>query len=202
MTKQNIFILLIFFVLAGVALVFSMTTPPEQPSGQSPNNTPPASEDSRLYESDTYGISFRYPATYFATERSVGTPDMPQQAIILAEDTQENRDLFEGRNTEPREGPIAITIDIYENPQKLSPQDWIQSSTNWTLSNQQLTPTTVDNKEGLSYSWSGLYEGKSTVITNEQYAYVISTTWLLPSDPTIEDYNTVLNSLRISSETK
>lgn len=102
---------------------------------------------------------------------------------------------MEGRVTEPREGPTTITIDIYANPNQLTAQQWIEQDTTWTLSDQRLTPITVAGQSGLAYTWSGLYEGKSTVVTSGPNTYVISVTWLTPTDRILQDYQTVLASL-------
>lgn len=201
--KQILTIVIAAAVLIGLTL-FSMReklSPTSFPSSAPVGNEGSAdnpSQGTRVYESDFYNLRFAYPDSYFLIERDVGTPETPQRAIILAENTQENRDVLEGRGDEPREGPTAITIDIYENPQELSAQDWVHSSTTWTLSDQILKPVNVSGHEGVAYHWSGLYEGTSTIISAGKYMYVASVTSLSAEDQMIQDYEALLGSLQLT----
>ena len=150
------------------------------------------------YANEEYGISFEYPSNLFLFERTdVGTPENPQLAVVLVEDTQENRDVLEGRATEAREGANGITVEAYQNPNSLSASDWVQNSTNWTVATSEATSVTVAGHEGVTYTWSGLYEGKSVVLTNADKAYVLSVSWMTPEDQIIRDFDMVLNTLSI-----
>lgn len=148
------------------------------------------------YENADYALNFQYPSNLYLHERSdAGTPERPQLALFLVADTQENRDLLNGVTTEPREGPTGITVDVYQNPENLSAADWAQKDTNWTVANSSAEPVTVNGREGITYNWSGLYEGKTVVVTNNGKAYVFSVTWMSPEDQILKDYDMVLNSL-------
>lgn len=147
------------------------------------------------YESVQYGLSFEYPKNYYLKER-VG--ERPSLALVLVEDTQENRDLLNGVSTEAREGPTSITVEVYENPQQLSAEEWMRELTNWGTGAQEVTPTTIAGTQGLRYRWSGLYEGESTLLTQGAFTYIFSVTWLTPSDAMILDFEELLGSVRFS----
>lgn len=147
------------------------------------------------YKNEAFGLSFQYPSTLYMLERNdIGTPDKPQLALFLAEDTQENRDVLEGRNTTPREGPTGIAITVFPNPSTLEASEWAKTDTNWTVANTSAQPIVVNGNEGISYTWSGLYEGRTVVLTKGDKAYVFSVTWLTPEDQIIKDFEMVLNS--------
>lgn len=150
------------------------------------------------YQSPQYSLSFQHPSNLYAFERTdAGTPERPQLSLFLVEDTKENRDVLEGRTTEPREGPTGITIDVYPNPEELSSDAWVTQDTNWVVANSSMEPVTVAGIEGVSYTWSGLYEGKTVVATKGTKAYVFSVTWMTPEDQILKDFDTVLNSLSL-----
>jgi hypothetical protein len=153
----------------------------------------------KTYAADQSKFSFKYPANYYIEEHEAGTVAKPRHSIVLVEDTVENRDLLDGQSTIPREGPISITIDVYANPSKLAAADWIKEDPNWTIRTSELTPQTVGAETGVSYSWSGLYEGRSTVVTRGDLAYVFSVTWLSPTDSIITDYNLLLSTVEFAN---
>lgn len=154
--------------------------------------------DTAIYGSEVYGISFAYPTMYYLHEREAGTPERPQGSIVLVEDTQENRDLINGVSTEPREGPTSITIDIYENPNQLSALAWAERDTNWTISNRATTTVAVGGFEGVSFSWDGLYAGKTVVVAAGDKAYVFSVTWMTAEDRILTDFDAILEMISFS----
>ena len=152
------------------------------------------------YANEAYDLAFEYPSNLFLYEREdAGTPERPQLALFLVEDTQENRDVLEGRTTEPREGPTGITVDAYQNPDQLSARAWAETDTNWTVVTAEASDITVAGREGISFTWSGLYEGKTVVVTEGDKAYVFSVTWMTPEDQILRDFDMVLNSLQLGA---
>lgn len=198
-TRMNKPIIITGTILGAVLIVLIILFVQQQSSSVSPAQTsmpmtPPLPNNIVQYQSEEYGISFVYPNTYYLMEKETGSPERPQHTIVLVEDTQENRDVIKGTSTEPREEPTTITIDIHQNLMQYNPQLWIQNDTNWTLGNQQITESTIATKPAFSFTWSGLYEGQSTVISNAPYMYVFSVTSLTPDDQIIKDYNELLRS--------
>lgn len=147
------------------------------------------------YANQDFGLAFEYPSNLYLKERTdVGSPLL---AVVLVEDTQEHRDLLDGKVTDAREGSIGITVDVYENPGNLSASDWVKNDTNWVVANSTAEPITVGTHEGVTYTWSGLYEGKTVVLTQGTKAYVFSVTWMDPEDQMVRDFEMVLNSFSI-----
>lgn len=190
MTSSKIIALIIIgllLILGGTLVYFKQAEAPTSKGDLSGLGT--------AYENKTLGFSFDYSYRYYLREREAGTRLRPQTAIVLVEDTIENRDLLDGISTESREGPTAITIDIYENPTKLGAEEWIEQDTNWNLSNKQVTPASVGGKEGRMFTWDGLYAGKSTVVTHGERTYVFSVTSMTREDRILKDYDTLLASV-------
>lgn len=150
----------------------------------------------KTYRNDDMGISFSYDPLYYLKEREVGTKERPQTAIVLVEDTNENRAILDGVSTEVREGPTAITVDIYENDRGLSPLAWAEQDTNWSTGMKTTEPASVGGESGISFLWDGLYPGKSVILTKGTKTYVLSVTWLTPEDRIRVDFDALVASVR------
>lgn len=166
--------------------------------------TPPAENRTKIYENQALGVRFEYPGRYFVIEHDQSTGARYRYAIILMEDTAENRALAAGVSTEPREGPPTISFDLYQNNlDNQALETWIRSSndSNFKLSpDGVLTSTTVAGLPALGYRWSGLYEGESTAFVYGDYIGVVSVTWLEPGDQIVTDFRGVLLSLELSPD--
>lgn len=147
------------------------------------------------YENSTYGVAFAHAPDLLAFEREAGTPERRQLSVFLTEDTQENRDVLEGKSVEPREGPRGISVDVYENADRLSASEWVRMDTNWTVATSEAVPVKVNGREGVMFTWSGLYEGRSVVITSGERAYVFSVTTTGGDDRILSDFEQVLQSV-------
>lgn len=166
--------------------------------GATPISAPSQEEVAQTYRSTTYGLSFGYPQGFYLKENlNAGTTERPHLALVLVEDTEENRMVLNGETVEPREGPTAITIEVYPNPSNLSPEEWVKEETNWTVRTSDLAPARAGGVPATTFSWSGLYEGRSTVATAYGKAYVFSVTWLEPSDPLIGEYVQILKRVEL-----
>ena len=156
---------------------------------QDPAGTP------KSYASPEHGIAFTYSSDYYLKELHAATAQRPQLAIVLVEDAQEHRDLLEGRSAVARDGPVAITVDAYPNPDRLPAEDWVRADANWAARTSDAAPYARGTITGITYSWSGLYEGKSVVATEGRYAYVFSVTWLEPDDPLLAEFDRLLGTV-------
>lgn len=155
--------------------------------------------ETESYSSDRYGISFSYPNYYYLEERLVGNGEREQYAIVLMEDTEENRELREGRNPVPREGPPTITITAYQNNlDNLSLVDWL---TKTNTSNFKLSPdgkyasTTISGKEAISYRHSGLYEADVAAFRHGDWLIAWTTQYLAPEDAIRKDSEAMRETL-------
>lgn len=172
-----------------------MTGTPAAPT-PTPTPTPGAEEqsDMRTYTSAEYGISFEYPDTYTLTEiDSPGSALREHHAIVL----QRTEDL---PAPEGGEGPLSITIDIYQNNlDNQTTENWIRrsSASNFKLGDMTLASTTIDGKAALSYRWSGLYEGTTVAIARPDWIYAFSVTYLEMGADIIQDFVMIRESVRL-----
>jgi hypothetical protein len=139
-------------------------------------------------------ISFQYPAYFFLEERVVNSSQRYHRQIMLTEDTEENRLVREGR-TEPREGPTAITIDIFQNDlDNMTLMQFVTgtNNSNYKLGSGKVSTTTIGSLTGLEYFWSGLYEGRSFVASNSENIYHFAVTFMGSEDMIIGDFETIV----------
>ena len=153
----------------------------------------------KQYRLDSAGLTFAYPANFYLVKREVGSLSKPQTSIVLVLDTKENRDLLAGKIQEAREGPSNVSIDIYSNPQKLSPSTWAETETTWKLGSKKLSPIIISDLSGVSFDWSGLYAGKSAIITKGDKTYVFSVTWSSLDDPILSAFSKIISTAQISN---
>lgn len=146
------------------------------------------------YQNYLYNFKFKYSTDLYLKERKVGTSNKPQLSIVMVEGTKENIDLIEGRSTDVREGPVNITLDVYQNENELSPTEWARQDTNWNIGSKTTSSIGVAGEPGVFYSWSGLYEGESIIITKGKFAYVFSVTWMGPEDKILRYFDGLLKS--------
>jgi hypothetical protein len=144
-------------------------------------------------------ISFEYPALYHLEEKAVTGEQRNYRQIILTEDTEENRLVREGKSP-GREGPVAITIDIF--PNTLGKQTLMQfvtgeSDSNYKLGAGKVSTTTIGSQTGLEYYWSGLYEGRSFVTSNSVNIYHFAVAFMNYDAPIVDDFEAVLSTVEI-----
>ena len=153
----------------------------------------------KTYVSDTLGIKFDYPQNYILDERNTGSGARGRYTISLFEDTPGNRALLNGEVQ--GEGPTSISVDIFQNDlDKENAYKWVtgNANSNFKLGNGELASTTVSGIAALDYTWSGLYEGRSKVVSTPNYIYMFSVTRLNPDDQILKDFETVIDSVVIT----
>ncbi len=144
------------------------------------------------YASPAYGLRIEYPSTYYLQAKEMDVETSPHLVVVLVEDTQEHRDLLDGKSTVAREGPTGITVNVYRNKQKQTLAEWLPSDTNWNVGDKSPMNATVAGIPGASYRWSGLYEGGSVAVMNGPFIYVFSVSWLTPEDQIVKDFSAML----------
>jgi hypothetical protein len=151
------------------------------------------------FSSQEFKLSFEYPALYHLEQKNINNTHRVHEQIMLTEDTEENRLVREGQ-APGREGPTAITIDIYQNNlDNQSARSFIigSSDSNYKLGDGNISTTTRGGLMGFEYSWSGLYEGRSFVVSRPDYIYMFSVTRLDPGDRILKDFEEVMKSVVI-----
>lgn len=153
----------------------------------------------KTYSSERYGVTFSYPDTYYLEERLVNSGQRERFQIILTEDTEWNRKLRVG-DVPATEGPTAITIDVFQNNlDSQSEHAFVTSSSdsNYKLGDGRFSTSTRGALTGLEYTWSGLYEGRSFVVSRPNYLYMFSVTRLDPTDKILRDFNDIIETAKI-----
>lgn len=149
------------------------------------------------YSNPTYGLSFEHGDSYELKERELGDEHRWHYSITLIDKAAL------AVMPENGEGPLAITIDVYQNDlDHQSAEEWIRNTND---SNYKLSPdgligsTTIAGVSALSYQWDGLYRGESIVFVHADAIVMASVTWISETDTIRDDFETVLNSLRLAA---
>lgn len=155
----------------------------------------PSEELSQTYDSDTLGIRFTYPGNYRLEERDLSDGHRAHISLVLTEDTEENRRILDGDI--PTEGPPAITLDFYQNPEGYDPVTWMQgdSRSNFKLSNGAYKQVTFAGKEGVFYQWDGLYRADNVVVSHRDLMLSMAVTYINSGDRIRSVFNDILGSL-------
>lgn len=158
----------------------------------------------KSYISKEVPLSFTYSGDYFIDERWQGTDERDWYQVALIEDTQENRDLVNGKVTEPRDGPVAITVTVFPHIlDGYTTERFVKETnySNWKLSpNGVLKEMGVAGEAGLAYQFSGLYEGEAVVVARAEYIYMFAVTYLNESDAIRQDFKDLLESVSFEGE--
>lgn len=135
------------------------------------------------------GLHFWYPPTLNLATRDFGNGERGHMQVVLTEKT--------AVYPQDGEGPPAISIDIFQNMEGNTTGQWVQgmSYSNFKLSDGDLSPVEIGDETGLTYSWSGLYEGRSVVVARKDYVFMLSVTYLTPNDTLIQNFEDILKTV-------
>lgn len=153
------------------------------------------SAEREVYSNAAYGLSFTHPATYVKNEIDAPGSEMRGHHVITL---MHKKDLPLPVNGE---GPPSITIEVYQNDlDKQTTEGWIRNSSksNFKLGEGILATTTIGGLPALSYRWSGLYEGTTIVLAEEDWVYVLTVTYLEIGAPIVQDFSSIRESIKIS----
>ncbi len=157
-------------------------------------------ETEKRYTNDQYGFSFIYPTSYFLEERRETEEGNTHLALVLTEDTEENRLVREGK-TPAREGPVAIVIDVYDLSKSSAPSlmEWLKDTpaSNFHLSDGTFANVTLSGTPAVSYEWDGLYRGRTIAIAREGVILSLTETFTGASDPIRSIFETVHKSFTL-----
>jgi len=189
---KKILILIAFLAIVG-GLYFSPIL------NQAPSEEPGST--SKTYSSEKLGITFNYSSRYFLKEHDESSGLRNRYALVLAEDTEENRRVFSGQ--EPgRDGPPTITISVFQNNlDHYTTERWVTGTndSNFKLATGATSTITVGGEPGLAYTATGLYENKNVVVTRPNFVYMFTVSYLTPTDQIIKDFDTLLRTVRFQN---
>ena len=184
---RTIILVVLAIVIVGAGAYALSTKKALSPS--SPVAEEPASD--RRYTNFTHDLRFTYPAGYVLTEQEVGNAERGHYQVMLVRQA----DAVPPVNGE---GPTAVTVDIYQNDlDKRTVMDWITGTndSNYKLGDGKLATSRVAGTEAQTYTWSGLYEGRTTVLAHEDDIIAISVTRLGEEKDLATVYDQVLRTL-------
>ncbi len=144
-----------------------------------------------------YGFAYTYPTdeyTRFTPEDATSGMLVFTESVL---DTDDYKDLQESEI--PREGPRALTISVYRNPQSLSTREWITQNdvSNYKLSaDGTISTVTLGQTEFLTYQFDGLYRADAYVYSNNGYVYLFTNMWENPQSAMKKDMEEVIASLQ------
>lgn len=150
-------------------------------------------ERRELYSSED-GVSFSYPDTYELSSRSEGNAERQWDVLVLL--PKGYVPPYNG------EGPPAISMSVFANPEGLSLDAWIKgdSRSNWKLAAQDggLGSTTVGGEPALAYRYSGLYETSAVAVAHKGKIFLFEAGWIAPTDATKRDFEILLGTVQFT----
>ncbi len=150
-------------------------------------------EEWQRYRNDDLGLRFEYritPEGYLLVEQDeLQVPSDTLIEYVSLFDRKEYAALLE--STEAREGPPAISILVFENPDALTAREWIEAER--ILSNIQLVQGdirtyTISGVDAIRYTTDGLYTNDTIVAENNGRIYMISGSYAQEDSSIREDF--------------
>ena len=155
------------------------------------------------YTSSEYGLSFSYPQNYTKALEQTLNGERERYAIVLAEDTLANRELFSNPNS-ATEAPPTITITIFQNNLVgYTLQSFVEGTnfSNFKMSDGTKTEMVVGGKKAWRYRATGLYENDNVVVVQPDYVYMFTAFFNSPSDQILSVFDGVVNSVEFTTST-
>lgn len=178
-------------IVAALVLGVAIFAWPDDAVAPAPGEETATSTGLVATSSPDIGLSFSHPPSYKVTVRDVDLTRRIHRQI----------ELTEGEAVQNGEGPTAITVDVYQNDlDGETARGFItgHSDSNYKLGDGVIATTTYGSLEGLEYTWSGLYEGRSFVVARPDWIYMFSVTRLEPTDKILGDFEALLRTVRIA----
>ncbi len=203
--KQTINIPLILFILITVGGIYFYERSPEVTKTEAPTQTPEdIAAPFTVYEKAELGLAFEYQTGsdgYTLYERTGGDGSDAQVASLML--VHENQRPMVEDPTMYSEGPINISIEVFENSLKQFPRAWAEEHTaysNLSLVLGEISETVIGGANALRYRVDGLYQMDVAVVAHGSKMYVLSASYLDTESPTYRDFDPLLTSLRFIPE--
>lgn len=188
--KKALIALLVVLVVVGVGYYAFSLYAVSKLDGT--GGVPAPQQELQQYASED-GVSFMYPNSYELSSRTEGNAERQWDILVL---------MPKGYvPPEGGEGPPAITLSIYPNPEGLSLAQWVESDarSNYKLSaDGALTPGTMGNEPALFYMHSGLYESDAAVTSHDGKIYLFAAGWQAQGDQIRTDFNDLIKTVQFS----
>lgn len=155
----------------------------------------------KQFSSTQLDFTFLYPPQYLILENAVTEPTQIYKTLTLIEDTADNRLFLEGKGG-VREGPTAMVIAIYPNAKQTPLVEWLEQtpSANKKLASKEPKAFTFARQSGYTYTWSGLYEGRTIAIPYKNTVVTLSVTSLNEKDAIVSDFENLLTTFTFTTK--
>jgi hypothetical protein len=154
------------------------------------------------FRSETYGISFEYPAGYRLDEREGAEDGGPVYVVTLL--SEEAVRSMSSRSGEPAgEGPTVITFEVFSyGSTDRSLATWLAENprSNLALGSGSTTDVIFGGNLGVRYEWDGLYRGESVAFIHGHWVAIVSVTSIASIDAIRTDFGTILGTITFSPE--
>ncbi|MFA4880380.1 MAG: hypothetical protein WC650_02045 [Candidatus Doudnabacteria bacterium] len=121
------------------------------------------------YQSQKWNFQFQYPSNYVLD--TTYENKYADQGHLHLYDTPIYEAIKKG---EIIEGAPLIEFSAYNNPDKLSALQWAKKDTARSNFSEEYKTTQVDNRDAMSYSWTGLGGGDTILLTSDDLEYIYS----------------------------
>ncbi len=188
--KALIWALAVAVLATGAYLLLSRYIAPRQ---EGPAGAPTVQTGTEQYSSED-GYSFMYPASYVLSSRTEGTAERQWDVLVL----------LPAGYVPPQngEGPPAITLGVFPNPEGLTLEQWVQGDarSNWKMivDERASRSTIVGGHPAIWYHYSGLYEVDSVAVAHEGKILLFSGDWLEPTDKIRADFNELIKTVQFN----
>lgn len=144
------------------------------------------------FSDDSLSLSFTYPSDY----------ELEKREIEVSGATATYLTLIPAEYVPPQggEGPPAITVAVYPNPQGKPLADWLAGMTNAAPSptgGWDFSEATIDGREGVAYTSTGLYESDNIAVAGNGNIYIFSAAWMTREDRTLTELDALLRSVNL-----
>ena len=202
---KKVALIFILVLLVGVVLVYILQTSLRGTLEEGIADTPVGDETvSEQYKDAVSGLTFSYRAgsdAYILLEQDSNdiTAETHVKTVTLMRLNEYEEVLA---STEPREGPPAIQLHVFENPNQLSPNAWAEeylAYSNFNLIIGDSEETTVSGAEAITYRADGLYVSENYVVVHGDNAYVLTGQFLDESSDIRQDFAELVSSITFTT---
>ncbi len=145
------------------------------------------------------GIEFPFrkgPNGYVVTTEEAEMNTSPD--FVLGYQFMLESDVLEMSNTTtPREGPPVIALRVYKNSAKLWPAVWVTRhplESNIELAMTDPVETAVGGAKAIKYTVDGLYATNTYVVTNGDFVFIFTGSYIDDSSPMKADLETMIQN--------
>lgn len=124
-----------------------------------------------VFSSDALGVSFRYKegTDGYVARMAPSSEQYPEEyvgAVVVLRSADAENDIEQG------DGPPAMTITVFENPESKTAESWARTEP-WAnaVSEEVLVPVNYGGVRGVRYASDGLYRADSIVLTKGSKVY-------------------------------